>query len=83
VVDSGKVAVVTGHLMFWPKEEEARVPVYTQHDLDTFTHIIYLDVPTEVVTQRYQDDTERSRPSTSNIARLLGMLLSSRLKLNW
>jgi hypothetical protein len=63
--NSGQVAVVAGHFMFWPEEEEAGWPVYTQNDLDTFTHILYLDVPAEVVVQRRIDDTERSRPSTS------------------
>jgi len=63
--DSGQVAVVAGHFMFWLEGEEAGRPVYTQNDLDTFTHMLYLDVPAEVVVQRHLDDTERSRPSTS------------------
>ncbi|KAI9780695.1 MAG: hypothetical protein M1816_002773 [Peltula sp. TS41687] len=63
--ESGQVAVVAGHFIFWPEEEEAGRPVYTQNDLDTFTHILYLDVPAEIVAQRRLDDTERSRPSIS------------------
>jgi hypothetical protein len=63
--DSGQAVVVAGHFMFWPEEEEDGWLVYTQNDLDTFTHILYLDVPAEVVAQRHLDDTERSRPSTS------------------
>ena len=63
--DSGQVAVVAGHFMFWLEEQEAGSPVYTQNDLETFTHILYLDIPAEVVAQRRLDDTERSRPSTS------------------
>jgi uracil phosphoribosyltransferase/adenylate kinase len=63
--DSGQVAVVAGHFMFWPEEEEAGWPVYTQNDLDTFTHILYLDVPAKIIAQRRLNDTERSRPSTS------------------
>jgi hypothetical protein len=63
--DSGQVAVVAGHFMFWPEEEEDGWPVYTQNDLDTFTHILYLDVPAEVIAERRLDDKERSRPSTS------------------
>lgn len=63
--DSGQVAVVAGHFMFWPEEEEAGRPVYTENDQEKFTHILYLDVPAEVVAQRRLDDTERSRPSTS------------------
>jgi uracil phosphoribosyltransferase/adenylate kinase/phosphoserine phosphatase len=64
-VDSRQIAVVTGHFMFWPEEEETGQPVYTQNDLDTYTHIIYLDVPAEVIAQRRLGDTERSRSSTS------------------
>ena len=63
--DNGQVGVVGGHFMFWPEEEEAGCPVYTKNDLKTFTHILYLDVPADVVAQRRLDDTERSRPSTS------------------
>lgn len=63
--DSRRVAVVAGHFMFWPEEEEAGQPVYTRNDLDTFTHILYLDAPTELVAQRCLDDTKRNRPSAS------------------
>ena len=63
--DSGQVAVVAGHFMFWLEEQEAGSPVHTQNDLEIFTHILYLDIPAEVVAQRRLDDTERSRPSTS------------------
>ena len=63
--ESGKVAVVGGHFMFWPEEDKAGSPVYTQHDLKTYTHILYLDMPAEVIAQRRLNDTERSRPSTS------------------
>ena len=64
-VGSGQVAVVTGHFMFWPEGEGSGQPVYTQNDLDIFTHILYLDVPAEDVAQRRLDDTERSRPLIS------------------
>lgn len=63
--DSGKAAVVTGHFMFWPEEEEKGQLVYTQNDLDTFTHVLYLEVPAEVVMQRRHDNTERDRPHTT------------------
>ncbi|CAM6002791.1 unnamed protein product [Sphagnum balticum] len=62
--NNGRVAVVAGHFMFWPEEKEAQL-VYTENDLDTFTHILYLDVPAELVAQRCLSDTERSRPSAS------------------
>lgn len=63
--NSGQVAVVSGHFMFWPEEDEAGCPVHTQNDLETYTHVLYLDVPAEVVAQRRRDDTKRSRSSTS------------------
>ncbi|KAI9677176.1 MAG: hypothetical protein M1829_002750 [Trizodia sp. TS-e1964] len=62
---SGRVAVVAGHFMFWPEGEEAGRVACTQNDLDTFTHILYLDVPPEIVAQRRIGDKERSRPSIS------------------
>ena len=63
--NSGRVAVIAGHFMFWPEEEEAGRAVYTQNDLETFTHVIYLDVPVEIVWQRREGDTTRDRPSVS------------------
>jgi phosphoserine phosphatase/adenylate kinase len=63
--DNGRVAVVAGHFMFWSEGKEAGQPVYTRNDLETFTHILYLDVPAELVAQRLLNDTERSRPSLS------------------
>lgn len=63
--DSGQVAVVGGHFMFWPEEDKAGSPVYTPHDLKTYTHILYLDVPAEVVAEQRLNDTKRNRPSAS------------------
>ncbi|KAL9124883.1 MAG: hypothetical protein Q9217_005841 [Psora testacea] len=63
--DTGQVAIVAGHFMFWLEEQESGQPVYTQNDLEIFTHILYLNIPPEVVAQRILDDTERSRPPTS------------------
>ncbi|EXL56047.1 hypothetical protein FOCG_03760 [Fusarium oxysporum f. sp. radicis-lycopersici 26381] len=40
---SGKIAVVTGHFLFWSKEDSAPYAVYTPEDLETFTQIIYLN----------------------------------------
>ncbi|KAL9026977.1 MAG: hypothetical protein Q9196_004437 [Gyalolechia fulgens] len=49
---SGNLAIVTGHFMFWDEGQEAGQPVCTQNDLDTFTHILYLDVPAEIIKDR-------------------------------
>ncbi|PQE09023.1 uracil phosphoribosyltransferase protein [Rutstroemia sp. NJR-2017a BBW] len=64
-LESGRVAIVAGHFMFWPENEEAGQPVYTQNDLDTFTHILYLDIPVEIIFQRCLGDTAKDRPPTS------------------
>ena len=62
--DSGKVAVVAGHFMFW-EEGQAGDKVCTEKDLKVFTHILYLDVPAEVVVQQRLDEPGRSRPTSS------------------
>ncbi|KAL1606515.1 hypothetical protein SLS60_003920 [Paraconiothyrium brasiliense] len=62
---SGKTAVVTGHFMFWPEAAKEGCPVYTQNDLGTYTHIIYLDIPIETIEQRRWNDVSRPRPHTS------------------
>lgn len=59
------IAVVTGHLMFWPQEVASPTCVLTQDDLDVYTHIIYLEVPVEVIAERRRNDTERERPQVS------------------
>ena len=63
--DLGKVGVVTGHFMFWSEEEDSGSPVYTEKDMQTFSHILYLDFPVKVVAQRRALDTKRIRPSFS------------------
>ena len=63
--ESGQVAVVTGHFMFWPEGQSRGQEVYTENDLATFTHIVHLDVPPEVVAKRRSEDKERSRPPIS------------------
>ncbi|KAL8655506.1 MAG: hypothetical protein Q9226_003017 [Calogaya cf. arnoldii] len=60
--DSQKVGVVAGHAMLWSEVEGKALPIYTQNDLDVFTHILYLDVPSDVVAKRRLDDTRKDRP---------------------
>lgn len=64
-IDSGQAAVVVGHFMFWSEEEKAGQIVHTQNDLDTFTHILYLEAPAEVIAKRRLDDSIRGRPFVS------------------
>lgn len=63
-VKSGKPAIVTGHFMFWSEGGEQQ-PVYTKADLETYTHILYLDVDPEVVARRRADDKPRNRSNDS------------------
>lgn len=62
---SGRVAIVTGHLMFWSEEHATGQSVYTENDLKTFTHIIYLGISPDVVSQRRLDDSLRHRTTIS------------------
>ncbi|KAJ5742558.1 uncharacterized protein N7511_011290 [Penicillium nucicola] len=62
---SGKSALVTGHAMFWAEEESAGQLVCTPADLDTYTHILYLDVPAEKIAEYRSSDQKRSRPAVS------------------
>ena len=62
--DKGQATVVAGHYMFWSEEQEHGMSVLTQKDLETYTHILYLDVPAETIMQRRLKDT-RLRPSVS------------------
>lgn len=62
---SGKVAVIAGHFMFWTEGQANGQPVYTQSDLSIYTHILYLDVPGDVVLQRRLGDRGRNRSPAS------------------
>ena len=60
-----KSGVVTGHYMFWSESDEEGRVACTQADLQTYTHIIYLDTPAEVIVERCLSDKLRSRPDPS------------------
>lgn len=62
---SGKTAVVTGHLMFWSEMDNALEAVYTPEDLDTFTHIICLNIPIDIIDRRIAGDVEKHRTNMS------------------
>ncbi|KAH8589268.1 uracil phosphoribosyltransferase-domain-containing protein [Bisporella sp. PMI_857] len=59
---TGLVAVVAGHSMLWSTEEEAGQSVWTQSDQDIYTHVVYLDIPNEIISQRRMGDISKSRP---------------------
>ncbi len=62
-ISSGKVAVVTGHFMLWSADQNVPQPVHTLNDFTTFTHILYLDVPTEEIFHRRRNDKVKARPA--------------------
>ncbi|KAK4108051.1 hypothetical protein N656DRAFT_792774 [Canariomyces notabilis] len=61
-----QTAVVAGHFMFWPNEADpAGEVVFTDADAATYTHILYLDIPLQVIFDRRQKDSARARPPVS------------------
>ncbi|EED17920.1 hypothetical protein TSTA_117060 [Talaromyces stipitatus ATCC 10500] len=62
--DNGKTAIVAGHFIFRSEGKEKDV-VCNEADLDTYTHILYLDVQPEVIAQRRLEDQTRNRANDS------------------
>ena len=56
---TGLAGVVAGHYMFWPKDSEHGMVVWTKADQDTFTHIIYLQLPADLLYRRRRQDQAR------------------------
>ncbi|PVH71222.1 hypothetical protein DL98DRAFT_563967 [Cadophora sp. DSE1049] len=64
---TGKFGAIAGHFMFWKEKEEDRIKekvdiVWTKGDSETFTYMLYLDVPTDIVLKQCRDDDKRNRP---------------------
>jgi uracil phosphoribosyltransferase/phosphoserine phosphatase len=64
--NTGKTGIMAEHFMFWPEKDEHGWSVCTPGDLDTYTHILYLDVPAELIVKYRLNDTKRSRPNVSS-----------------
>ncbi|KAJ5801755.1 uncharacterized protein N7518_003823 [Penicillium psychrosexuale] len=69
--NTGKIAIVAGHFMFWAEEDEHGQSVCTPSDLATYSHILYLNSPAELIAEYRLNDAKRCRPtvSTSHLAR--------------
>jgi len=78
---SGQVAVVSGHLGFWSKVKKAPDIVYTENDLETYTHFIYLDTPAELVAERSQADKTRGDRSKLSVSDLIQWQQAEKTKL--
>ena len=57
----GKVGVVAGHFMLWSGKTSSPTTICTKKDLQTFTHIVYLDAEPEVIFQRRHNDPCKRR----------------------
>ncbi|KAI6305794.1 hypothetical protein MCOR30_011818 [Pyricularia oryzae] len=59
---NGKSALVTGHFIL-PNDgiDGGLQELYTEADLETFTHIVYLKVPAEDIRKRCAADVQRKR----------------------
>ena len=54
----GKVAIVAGHLMLWSEGKDAGNVVWTEEDSKTYSHVLFLDVPAELIHRRREKDME-------------------------
>ena len=63
--ESGKVAVVAGHFMFWSENDKQPPPVMTSNDREIYTHILYLDVPVKTIAERRLHDNTKKREAES------------------
>ncbi|KAL8730832.1 MAG: hypothetical protein Q9166_003758 [cf. Caloplaca sp. 2 TL-2023] len=61
-IDTRQTAIVAGHSMLWSEEKGKALPVYTRNDLHVYSHILYLDIPAEIIDQRRSADIGKSRP---------------------
>lgn len=62
---SQRTGLVTGHLSFWQDSSPEPAPVYTDDDLDVFTHILYLRTsPSDIVDRCARDTVRCRRPMT-------------------
>ncbi|KAL4964407.1 uracil phosphoribosyltransferase-domain-containing protein [Aspergillus stella-maris] len=65
-IDSKRTGIVTGHYMFWDDEKAQQPPaVLTKRDLITYTHILYLNTPVDVLVKQRGHDTTRQRSKVS------------------
>lgn len=63
--DEGRVAVIAGHFVLWDDEEADLVEVWTYNDAMVYTHIIYLDIPVDIIQEyRYKDEIKRRFPAS-------------------
>lgn len=56
-----KAGIVAGHLMLYEDGSDPQ-DIHTQADLETYTHIVYLDVPPAIVLERREQDDKKQRP---------------------
>ncbi|KAB8291104.1 hypothetical protein EYC80_009792 [Monilinia laxa] len=63
--DEGRVAVIAGHFMLWDDEKADLVKVWTSNDAMVYTHIIYLDIPADIIQEyRFNDEKKYRFPAS-------------------
>nr|XP_018913923.1 PREDICTED: uncharacterized protein LOC109041876 [Bemisia tabaci]XP_018913924.1 PREDICTED: uncharacterized protein LOC109041876 [Bemisia tabaci] len=60
-----KIGIVDGHASFFSKEDKKSFPVYTDKDLEVYTHIIYLCPDISTIFERRKNDLRRNREHLS------------------
>ncbi|KAJ5531762.1 hypothetical protein N7527_005155 [Penicillium freii] len=61
--NTGKSAIVAGHSMVWPQQNQVSQSGYAPGDLAMYTHILYLDVHDAMVAEHQSHDTNQNRPN--------------------
>lgn len=57
----GRIGIVTGHATFWSEEEQTAYTVYTETDLQTYTHMLHLEVDPKTICLYRQGDANLQR----------------------
>lgn len=58
-----RVGIVAGHLTLWTGT--GALEIHTHADLETYTHLVYLDTPPETISEYRLNDQSRDRPEMS------------------
>ena len=56
-----KTGIVVGNAVLWSDEHYSPITISTEEDFQIFTHIFYLDINVEIVSQRCRKDPARQR----------------------
>ncbi|RAL65050.1 hypothetical protein DID88_001157 [Monilinia fructigena] len=60
-IDDGRVAVIAGHFMLWDDKKADLIKVWTPNDAIIYSHIIYLDIPADIIQEYRSKDEKKHR----------------------